>query len=115
MSSIISCLTTRVYYPYLDNGYNNEIIIKVIFYDGDISHNKLSVNGGLVMMEENRVFKSIEVFDTNKNLLAFYPKEYLDKEREKVIVEKEMWIVYEGGLVLIPDEYRRGKKWQVYI
>lgn len=100
---ITGCLTTRSYFPYLENAYDENIIIKVTFKDGDIITEHSTPKGGLVMGEEGRVFDTIEIFDNNDNLLTSYLKDYLDNLRKECGGKEEIYIIYENGIVLISE------------
>jgi hypothetical protein len=67
-----------------------------------------------VEREKGLVFDSIKLYG-NDHLIADYSKEYLNEERKRVAVINELWVAYDEGLVLIPEEFHGQDKWKKYI
>lgn len=119
---LFSCISLEKYfptdnftYPNFINGYNEEIRVEITYSDGIVLNDIFTPKQRMWSHSSKDYFINIRIFDKNDNLLSEYPKVYLNSERDKKLTKNEVWVAYKGGLVLVPEEYITGDKWQEYI
>ena len=104
------------YYPVIANGYDNSVTIKVLYFNNSPLTGEIPPNVKIWEKIKGLNIIQIKIYDKNNNLIADYPEQYLNLERqEKGNPGNELWVAYEGGLVLVPEEYHKGDDWQKYL
>jgi hypothetical protein len=103
-------------YPFFGNGYDEDIVVEVLYANGKGLRAKMPAQYSWGYRDSTIRLRSIRVFHTDGSLAADYRDDHLEEERlRNGSPQNEFWVVYPGGLALIPFQYHKEGQWQVYI
>lgn len=113
---ILSC--DRISYPKIINGYNYEINLNIIYKNGYKTSGMVPAFTKIVNRVDHGEVDNFKILTKSNEVIAEYNNDFLEKVRKEQNLEntkKELWVVTEKGLYLIPNKYQNNGSWKEYI